>query len=279
MHLIILLNTILVIVQIFVGILTNSLALLSDASHNSVDILTMFISDYAQKLSTKKANKDYSYGLKRAGILASILNSLILGGIATYLTVSAIGRFQNPETIMALPVIFVSILAIIVNGFSAYKLSKNAKDLNIKSVYVNLFFDTMASVGALIGSTILYFVPTLTWIDPLIGLLIAGLLFKGAFEIIVQAVDILLDSVPKNIEIADVKTQILSHNCVNKIVDLHIWSINNQEIVLTSVIQINPECLIHLDKDIDSLKNDLSKTFGISHQTIEARIQATSHQD
>jgi cobalt-zinc-cadmium efflux system protein len=279
MKIIIILNIFLVIVQIFVGFLSGSLALLSDASHNFVDILTIFISSYAKKLENKKANATYSYGLKKAGILASILNSFILIIIAIYIFISAIQRFQNPQLVLALPVIFVSLLAIAINGFSAYLLANKTKDLNIKSVYINLFFDTIASVGALIGSIILYFQPQLIWIDSLVAILIAGLLLKGAIEIITEAIDILLDAVPKNIDMQVVKAKILEHNCVNEVVDLHIWSISSQQIVLSSVILINSNCLNQLDSHIEKIKLNLKTCFGIYHQTIETRIKAQTHQD
>jgi cobalt-zinc-cadmium efflux system protein len=271
-------NLALTIAQFVVGSFSGSLSLISDATHNSVDIVTLIIAWIGDKISLQKANSTHSYGYKRAGILASIVNSIILVGIAMFIFGSAVLRLRHPEPVQGGWVIAISILAIGVNGFSAYLMSKNKNDLNIKSAYLNMFWDTLASVGALLGGIIIV-VTKLYWVDAVVSIIIGLLLIKGAVEILAEAIDILFEAVPKTIDIEELKTKILSHECVNRIVDLHIWSITSENIVLTAVIEINPTCLDHLDRDIEELKLDLKTKFGIYHQTIEARIQAVGHSD
>jgi cobalt-zinc-cadmium efflux system protein len=254
------------------------LALISDATHNSVDIVTLLITYIADKISKNKANYTHSYGFKRVGILASLLNSMILAGMAVYIFISAYNRIQNPEPVEASWVTGVAIVAVIINGFSAYLVSKNKKDLNFKSAYLNMLFDTLASVGALFAGIIIL-VTRWYWVDAVVSILIGALLVRGCIEILMEALDILLEAVPKNINMDVVKKDILAHQCVYKVVDLHIWSINAEDMILTSVIEINPDCLNHLDKDIEDLKEDLRNKYHIYHQTIEARVQASPHID
>jgi cobalt-zinc-cadmium efflux system protein len=272
------LNLILTISEFIIGTFSGSLSLISDATHNSVDIITLIISYFADRVSKKRSTQTHSYGYKRVGILASLLNSVILAGIAIYIFINAFYRLRNPEPVEGGLVTIVAVLAVLVNGISAYLVSKNKNDLNFKSAYLNLFFDTLASIGALFAGVVIL-VTKWYWVDSLVSLMIGGLLIRGAIEILMEAIDILLEAVPKNIDIEKVKQDILSHECVAKIADLHIWSINSEDTVLTSVIEINPTCLTHLDDDIDKLKADIQTNHGINHQTIEARIQAKPHED
>jgi cobalt-zinc-cadmium efflux system protein len=141
-----------------------------------------------------------------------------------------------------------------------------------------MLFDTLASVGALVAGLVIL-ATKWYWVDSLVSIMIGLLLVRGCVEILKEALDILLEAVPKNIDMDVVKKDILSHACVHKVVDLHIWSINAEDMVLTSVIEINPECLAHLDDDIEELKADLKTKHKIYHQTIEARVQAKAHVD
>jgi cobalt-zinc-cadmium efflux system protein len=271
-------NLILTIIEFIVGSLSGSLSLISDATHNSVDIITLIIAYIAEKLSKNKADYTHSYGFKRIGILASLLNSMILAGMAVYIFISAFHSFQNPQPVQANWVILVSIFAIAVNAFSAFIISRGKKDLNMKTAYTNMFFDALASVGTLISGLIILLTKWY-WIDALVSTMIGVLLIRVCVEILKEALDILLEAVPKDINLEEVKARMLSHECVHKVADLHIWSMTSEDMVLTSVIEINPECLIHLDDDIDELKSDLKAKYNIYHQTIEARIQAQTHED
>jgi cobalt-zinc-cadmium efflux system protein len=272
------LNLILTVTEFAVGAFTGSLALISDATHNSVDIVTLLITYIADRISKNKANYTHSYGYKRVGILASLLNSMILAGMAVYIFISAFQRLANPQPVEAGWVTIVAVIAVFVNGVSAYLVSKKKSDLNFKAAYLNMLFDTLASVGALVAGLVIL-ATKWYWVDSLVSIMIGLLLVRGCVEILKEALDILLEAVPKNIDMDVVKKDILSHACVHKVVDLHIWSINAEDMVLTSVIEINPECLAHLDDDIEELKADLKTKHKIYHQTIEARVQAKAHVD
>jgi cobalt-zinc-cadmium efflux system protein len=198
--------------------------------------------------------------------------------MAVYIFISAFHRLANPEPVEAGWVTIVAVVAVAVNGVSAYMVSKKKSDLNFKAAYLNMLFDTLASVGALVAGLVIL-ATKWYWVDSLVSIMIGVLLIRGCVEILMEAMDILLEAVPKNINIDVVKQDILSHTCVHKVVDLHIWSISAEDMVLTSVIEINPDCLSHLDKDIDELKADLESKHNITHQTIEARIQAKEHID
>jgi cobalt-zinc-cadmium efflux system protein len=271
-------NVLLTITEFVVGSFSGSLSLISDATHNLADIITLIISYIADRFSHNKATNTHSYGYKRIGILASLLNCLILLGIALYIFISAFYRFYNTTPIEANWVIYVSVLAIFVNGFSAFMVHKGQRDLNIRVAYTNMLFDAMASVGALFAGIVIYLTKWY-WIDGLVSGLIGVLLLKVCYEILNEATNILLEAVPKNIAIDDVKQDILSQKCVKNIADLHIWAINGERSVLTAVIEINQDQLDNIDHCIENIKNQISSKYNIYHQTIEVRINAVPHED
>lgn len=274
----IIINLTLTIAEIIAGLTSGSLSLISDATHNSVDIITMIIAFIGDKVAQKRPNNTHSYGFKRAGIVASIINAVILFAIALFIFVSAIQRLQKPEPIEAFWLIAISLLAVVANGTSAYLTFKGSDQLHIKSVYINMLFDVFASLGALVAGIVIYFTKWY-WIDSVVSLMIGGFLLRAAYEIIDESLGIILEAVPKSINLEELRNDILKHECVHKITDLHVWSMTSQDLVLTSVIEINPNCLAHLDQDIEEIKSDIGPRYKIYHQTIEARIQAKAHKD
>jgi cobalt-zinc-cadmium efflux system protein len=271
-------NTLLTATEFVVGTWTGSLSLISDATHNLADIITLIISYIADQLSRNKATNTHSYGYKRVGILASLLNCVILLGIAIYIFISAFYRFNNPEPIEASWVIYVSILAIFVNGFSAFMVSKNQKDLNIRVAYINMLFDALASVGVLFAGVVIYLTKWY-WIDGIISAMIGFLLLKVCYEIFTEAIDILLEAVPKSIPSQDVRQDILDYEFVKNVVDLHIWAITGEKTMMSAVIEISQNQINNIDECIEKIKARIKAKYNIDHQTIEVRIKAIPHED
>lgn len=272
------LNTSFAIAEFVIGFLTGSLALISDSIHNFSDSVSLIIAWIADILSNKKAFRTNTYGLKRAKILGALINSLILLLVAVYIFLEAFHKFQNPQPVQGGIIAIVSLFGIIINTSVAFLFKDSNADLNKKAAFVNMALDALASVLALIGGIII----TLTnnnIIDPIISLIIGILLLYNSWEIIREVAEILLEATPDGIEQEDVKNQILSHDCVKEVVDLHIWSLSSEYIVLTAVLNIKPHCVEHLDRFVEEIKTDLAIKFGIHHQTIETRIKAIAHVD
>jgi cobalt-zinc-cadmium efflux system protein len=270
-------NSLFALIELLFGIFSNSLALISDALHNWTDSLTLLIAFIADKISSRRADNHNSYGLKRAGILASLLNSLILIVMAGYIFWQAYTRLWSPEHVNGIVVAVVSALGILANGFVVKLFQPEQNDLNVKSAYLNMLFDAVASVGALVAGLIIYFTG-ITWIDSVISFVIGGLLLYGAVDVIRDALAILLEAVPHDVNIESIKKTILSMVGVQDVVDLHIWSLTAEYKVLTAVITVEVDTFYN-DQMIDNIKTVLTKEFGIDHQTIELRKLAHYHED
>ena len=200
----ILLNTGITIAQILGGIISGSLALLSDALHNFSDVLSLVISYVANLLSKKKASTNKTFGYKRAEIIAAFVNAATLIIVAVLLIKEAIARFITPESVAPKLVIGMSVLAIFGNGCSVWLLKKDANsNMNMKSAYLHLLTDMMASVAVLIGGVLmLYF--QLFWVDPLLTLLIAVYLIYVGYDLLKEATKVLMLFTPKSIEIQEI---------------------------------------------------------------------------
>ncbi len=270
-------NSTFALVELLIGIFSNSLALVSDALHNWTDSLTLLIALIADQISHRRADNHNSYGLKRAGILASLLNSLILIVMAGYIFWQAYNRLWSPEHVNGIIVSVVSGIGILANSFVAKLFQSEQKDLNVKSAYLNMLFDALASVGALIAGLIIYFTGN-AWIDSVVSFIIGGLLLYGAINVVRDALSILLEAVPHDVNIENIKKTILSMTEVQDVVDLHIWSLTSEYKVLTAVITVE-DSQFYNDETIDKIKAILSSQYGIDHQTIELRKLAKYHED
>jgi cobalt-zinc-cadmium efflux system protein len=270
-------NSLFAFIELLFGIFANSLTLISDALHNWTDSLTLLIAFIADRISHRRADNHNSYGLKRAGIIASLLNSFILILMAGYIFWQAYQRFWNPEPVNGGIVVLISLLGILANGFVARLFHSERGDLNVKSAYLNMLFDALASVGALVAGLIIYFTGIL-WVDSIISFVIGGLLLYGAIDVVRDALTILLESVPHDVNIENIKKTILSMVGVQDIVDLHIWALTAEYKVLTAVITVEDD-LYYNDKMIDNIKMTLTQEYNIGHQTIELRKLASYHED
>ena len=166
------LNILITIAQVFGGIISGSLALLSDALHNFSDVISLIISYIANRLSKKKASLNKTFGYKRAEILAAFINSSTLIIVAILLVIEAVERFQNPQVIESALVIWLSTIAILGNGFSVLLLKKDADtNMNMKSAYLHLLTDMMASIAVLVGGLLIKFY-NVFWVDSVLTFLL-----------------------------------------------------------------------------------------------------------
>lgn len=258
--------------------MTGSLALISDAIHNFSDSLSLIIAWVADIVSNQKADKKNTYGLKRAKILGALINSLVLLLIAVYIFSEAYHKFQSPQPVQGGIITLVSFVGIIINTSVAFLFKDSTEDLNKKAAFINMALDAVASLLAMIGGVVIFFTSS-TIIDPIISLFIGILLVYNAWEIIRETIEILLERTPHGINQDKVEAQILTHDCVNQVVDLHIWSLTSEYSVLTAILNIKPNCVEHLDNFVEAIKSDLETKFQIDHQTIETRINAVPHVD
>ncbi len=193
----IILNIIITLAQIVGGILSGSLALLSDAMHNFSDVLALVIAYVANRLAAKPKTKEFTFGLKRAEILAALFNALVLVGIGIFLIVEAVGKLIHPEPIDSTLVIWLGMLSIVLNSASVLLIKEDAhENMNIKAAYLHLLTDVMTSVAVVIGGVAMA-LWHIYWIDAAISILIALYLIKEAAALVTESTAILMQSAPK----------------------------------------------------------------------------------
>lgn len=266
----ILLNIVITVAQIIGGVLSGSLALLSDALHNFSDVLSLIVSYVASKLAKKKASTDKTFGYKRAEILAAFVNASTLVIVAVLLIIEAVKRFKNPEEIESGLVIWLSFIAIIANGASVLLLKEDSKNnINIKSAYVHLLTDMLASVAVLIGGLLMKFYEVY-WVDSVLTLLIAIYLIWVGFSLLKTSTRILMLFTPEHINMEAVVAAVNNIPKVNKLHHVHIWGLNDDEFHLEAHLDFTEDITVsEFDVILDEIETLLRNDFKINHITIQ----------
>lgn len=270
------LNTLFAVFEFTIGIVFGSLALISDAVHNLSDAFSMLVAWIADRLSKSTADNVNTYGLKRAKIIGALINSIVLLVISLFIFYEAYNKFISPQETPGGIVAIIATVGIFVNGFIAFIFRGSKNDLNQKAAFINMAMDVFASVMTLIGGVLITFTGS-KLIDPLISLLIGVILLYNCWEILKEVIEILLETTPKNINVQIVSDEILKNSCILEVIDLHIWSLSSDYLVLTTVLNTKKECLENIDLLVQEIKSHLQKNFDINHITIEIRLKATRH--
>lgn len=266
----ILLNIVITVAQIIGGVLSGSLALLSDALHNFSDVLSLIVSYVASKLAKKKASTDKTFGYKRAEILAAFVNASTLVIVAVLLIIEAVKRFKNPEEIESSLVIWLSFIAIIANGVSVLLLKEDSKNnINIKSAYIHLLTDMLASFAVLIGGLLMKFYQVY-WVDSVLTLLIGMYLIWVGCSLLKTSTRILMLFTPEHININDLVEAVNNIPKVNKLHHVHIWGLNDDEFHLEAHLDFTEDITVsEFDIILDKIEILLHDDFKINHVTIQ----------
>lgn len=274
------LNVVITVAEIIGGLVSNSLALLSDAVHNLGDTFAILLAYVANNISKRDATEKKTFGYKRIEILAALLNAVILIVITIFLFVEAYHRFMDPEPIRGLIMFAVAVIGLLANLIAVLLLKKDSgKNLNIRAAYLHLLGDTISSVAVIAGSVLIYFYK-IYWIDPLVTLLIGIYILKEAFVVLKEAVDILMQGTPSSIDVTEVVSEIEKISIVSNIHHVHTWKLDDK--------QIHFECHADLNEDIviskaDSVRGEieqiLQNKFGISHVTIQFEYNCCADKD
>lgn len=273
------LNLAYTVIEFVAGVLTGSVALMSDAAHNLTDVVTLSTSYWADKIAHKKPNERKTYGYGRATIIAALANASLMIIVSAAIIVGAVMRIANPEPVEGGVVALVALGGIAVNGFIAYLLSRKRHDLNIKSAYIDMLFDTVSSVGAVASGVVIYFTHVY-WIDSAVGIAIACLLAYNAIKILLEAGHILYDGTPSDVDFQKVKQTIMSVDHVLNVHDLHIRSIRSGYNSLSChVVVPNSLSFLQANGIRKGVSDLLESSCNIQHSTIqtEPTICTVSH--
>jgi cobalt-zinc-cadmium efflux system protein len=266
----ILLNSVITLAQIIGGFLSGSLALLSDALHNLTDVISLVISYIASSLSKRKATISRTFGYKRAEIIAAFINASSLIIIAIYLMFEAVKRFFNPQTIEPDLVIWLSILGIVFNGLSVLLLKKDsAHSINIRSAYLHLLTDMLASIAVLIGGLLMKFYQ-IFWVDAALTIAIALYLIIVGYSLLKESFYILMLFTPKDIKIEEIVEEVIKVDQINNIHHIHVWQLNETEIHLEAHIDFNVDLKFsEFNIILKRLEATLFTKFKINHFNIQ----------
>lgn len=265
----VILNLVITVAQFIGGILSGSLALLSDALHNFSDVMSLLISYYAHKLSHRPQNLQKTFGFKRAEILAALFNASVLIAVSVYLIVESLERFLNPQSIASEWVMALAALGIAVNGLSAWLLHRDADhNLNIRSAYLHLMGDLMTSFAVLFGGLMIYLYGWY-WIDPLLSLLISFYLIRSSFGIVRSSTGMLMQFAPSNISIDAIRGKVAQFEPIESIHHIHLWQLDDETVFLEARLNFHEDvCLSAASEVMHDLSHALEE-IGIAHTTFQ----------
>lgn len=260
-----LLNLVFTIIEIIGGIMTNSVAIISDAVHDLGDSLSLGLAWYFQKLSQKESDAKYSYGYRRYSVIGALINTIVLLIGCIFILSNTIPRLIHPEEVNPKGMIFLAILGIIVNGAAVFNLKKG-HSLNERAVSLHLFEDVLGWIAVLIGAIIMLFwdVPI---IDPILSILITIYILYNVFTNIKSAMNVILQKVPDNVSLSDIEAYLDKKNGLETYSDIHIWSLDGEYNIMTINIKPTKET-VDSSKLISEIHEQLN-SYNIQHCTIE----------
>jgi cobalt-zinc-cadmium efflux system protein len=264
------LNLLYVVGEAVAGMVFGSLALLADAGHNLADVLGLGLSWGAAVLSRRQPSDRYTYGLRSTSILAALGNAIILlvvtGGVAW----EAIRRIAHPVPVSGKAILWVALVGIAVNGGTALLFaSGRARDLNVKSAFLHMAGDALVAAGVAVAGIAIAQTGWL-WLDPAVGLALAGVIVWGSWGLLKSAIGLALDAVPEGIDASAVRAHLAALPGVAALHDLHIWGMSTTETALTCHLVMpggHPG-----DAALNTIAAELHARFGIAHATIQIEL-------
>ena len=255
--------------------LADSLALIADAWHNLSDVISLLLAWGAHYLSSRPATLKRTYGLGRVSILASLLSAVLLLFALGAISWEAIQRFFAPQEVKGSVVITVAAIGVVINTATALLFASGQKqDLNIRAAYLHMAADAGVSLGVVIAGGAIMLTGWL-WLDPVISLLIVFVVLLGTWNLLKDSLNLSIDAVPKNIDIAKIKEYLQALPNVSGIHDLHVWALSTRQNALSvHLISINDKIDNAL---ICEIQEELNKNFNIGHATIQVEYEKSEN--
>ncbi|HRL72021.1 MULTISPECIES: cation diffusion facilitator family transporter [Flavobacterium] len=261
------------IIEVIVGFMSNSLALLSDAAHMLTDVAGQALALFAIWMASKLRNSKKTYGYLRTEIFSALINAIVLIFISGYILYEAWQRFQDPPKVAGFSMLIVASIGLIINLISMKILKSGSEEsINIKGAFLEVVADMLSSIAVIIAGIIILSTGWLL-IDPIISALIGLFILPRTFGLLKESVDILLEGVPKDVNYDAVEKYISKNPGVDSIHDLHIWSLTSGVNALSGHIIMKPETTItEMNDIIFKIKKELNSSYKISHTTLEVHI-------
>ena len=270
------LNLTFVIVEAIAGVVGNSIGLLSDAGHNLSDVFSLILAMIALKLASSHATKRFTYGHRKASVLISLLNAIILLVAVGAIIVESVDKFFHPTEVNGTLIIWTAAVGIVINGLTAWALSRQQQhDINTRGAFLHMLADTLVSVGVVVSGVVIHYTGW-TVIDPIIGLVIAVVILISTWDLLSESLRMSTDAVPEGFDVEKITKKIESQEGVLNVHHVHIWAISTTETALTCHIVI-PEASM-LEEVTDRVK-ELLDTLGIHHSTLELETKSSHCHD
>ncbi|MCL4545356.1 MAG: cation diffusion facilitator family transporter [Chloroflexi bacterium] len=263
------LTALILVVETVSGLLSHSLALLSDAGHILTDVVALALALFAAGQSQRPADATNTYGYHRTGILVALINAATLIAIVLAIAIEAIQRFQHPETVAVGYMLVAPAVAIAVNLFIGFGLAHEKEDLNVRAAVLHVFGDVAASAAVIVAAALILLTGWAV-IDPILSLAIALLIAIGAFRVLREAVAILMEATPHGVDVTRLARDLVQVPRVRDVHDLHVWSISSGMRMLSAHVQVEEDLrLSDCDELVLELRHLLRDRYGIGHSTLQ----------
>ena len=261
------------IVELAGGLISNSLALIGDAGHMFTDTLALGLSLFALNLAKRPASQTKTYGFYRAEILAALINGTLLVLVSAYIFYEAYHRFVEPPEVRGSLMLTVAVIGLAANvvGISILR-SASRGNLNVKGAFLHMWSDTVSSVGV-IAAGIIILLTGRTIADPIISIIIGLLILRGAGGLVWESVNILLEAVPKHLDVGRINTEIRKIKGVNDVHDVHLWAITSGMYAISCHLLIEDQMVSNCTQIVEEVNQTLSQKFGISHSTVQLECE------
>lgn len=257
-------------VEALAGWWSGSLALIADAGHMLTDSTALGLAALAAWLARRPPSARHSYGLVRAEVLAALVNGLLMLGLISFIAVEAVERFGQPRDIQGEAVIVVALIGLLVNLLVAWRLSRGQRDLNTRAALLHVIGDLLGSVAAITAGAVILLTGW-TPIDPLLSLLVAGLILVSAWRLLNEALHVLLEGVPQNVDLQEVGRNLAALKGVQSVHDLHIWTLSSGKVALSAHLAL--ESLDDWPRILLQARRLLSQRHGIGHVTLQPEAE------
>lgn len=274
------LNVAITVAQIIGGIVSGSLALISDAVHNLSDSISIVLAWLAQVLSRRPESGKSTFGYKRAEILAAFINAVTLIAISVFLVYKAVGRFLEPQQVESKWMFWLGLLGLVANGVSVWILERDKnKNLNFKAAYLHLLGDALTSLAVIIGAALIYFYK-MYWIDPAVTILISIYLFVHARSILKESVTILMQMAPTEIHVPEIKQRLDQIAELENIHHIHLWNLTDKLVHFECHLSLTTDLRVSATEEIyKRVRNILHDEFGVEHVTIQFEFAGETKKD
>lgn len=279
----IVLTSLILVAEVIGGLLSGSLALLSDAAHVFMDIFALVLSFVALKLALRPPDDRHSFGWYRLEVVAALINGASLFVISIGIWIEAVKRFQSPVEVKSTEMLIIAVIGLVVNIVVAFILgghdhshdhghehekTTKKRNLNVQSAFLHVLGDAISSIGVIIAAIIIRFT-AIEWIDPLISIMIGVIIFVSAFRVLRSALHILLEGVPEGLSIKEINARMSTIEAVKKVHDLHVWNLGSDQVSLSAHVVLEEAHENRQTAVMEELKTLLDDEFHIQHTTIQ----------